>query len=203
VEHSHLSVICAGKHSVTCYLEEYQSACSGEWPCSCDVCNKTSRVHVQLRIHLHLHSVMGCGGCPHHRHHYLKRVSAATTLDNTMTHLIYKDECLFVCMFVCLFVCLYLIQIHISEPIGIKLCTRLPLGLEEYVGYVWARNSWPFRPFGLLFFRGCTWGQDGCCRYRFSRYSYIRGFSWCLRDVTDITLSLAVESSAAVIYPWF
>ena len=40
-------------------------------------------------------------------------------------------------------VCLYLIQIHVSEPIGTKLCTRLPLGLEETVGYVCTRNSWP------------------------------------------------------------
>jgi hypothetical protein len=44
--------------------------------------------------------------------------------------------CLFVCMYVCLFVCLYFIQIHISEPIGTKLCTRFPVGLEETVGYV-------------------------------------------------------------------
>jgi hypothetical protein len=58
----------------------------------------------------------------------------------------YKDVCLFVCM--------YLIQIHISEPIWTKLCTRLPLGLEENVGYVWARNSWPLRPFGAFFLRG-------------------------------------------------
>jgi len=45
-------------------------------------------------------------------------------------YLIYKDECLFVC----LYVCLCLIQIHISEPIGTKLCTHLPRGLEETVG---------------------------------------------------------------------
>jgi hypothetical protein len=38
-------------------------------------------------------------------------------------------------------VCLYFIQIHISKPIGTKLCTRLPLGLEKTLGYVWARNS--------------------------------------------------------------
>jgi hypothetical protein len=30
--------------------------------------------------------VKGCGGCcPNHQHHHLKMVSAATTLDNTMT----------------------------------------------------------------------------------------------------------------------
>jgi hypothetical protein len=44
-------------------------------------------------------------------------------------------------------VCLYLIQIHISEPIWTKLCTHLPLGLEETVGYVWCENIWPFLPF--------------------------------------------------------
>jgi hypothetical protein len=59
-----------------------------------------------------------------------------------------------VCLFVCLFVCMYLIQIHISEPIGTKLCTRLPLCLEQTVGYVWVRNSWPLRPFGPFFFSG-------------------------------------------------
>jgi len=52
-------------------------------------------------------------------------------------YLIYKEECLYVC----LFVSLYLIEIHISEPIGTKLCTRLPRRLEETVGYVGARNS--------------------------------------------------------------
>jgi len=35
-----------------------------------------------------------------------------------------------------MFVCLYLIQILISEPISTKLCTHLPHGLEENVGYV-------------------------------------------------------------------
>jgi len=58
----------------------------------------------------------------------------------------YKDECLFVYM--------ELIQIHISERIWTKLCTRLPLGLEETVGYVWTRNSLPLRHFGLFFFGG-------------------------------------------------
>jgi len=57
-------------------------------------------------------------------------------------------------MYVCMYVCMYLIQIHISEPIWTKLCTRLPLGLEETVGYVWSRNSWLLWPFGPFFFRG-------------------------------------------------
>jgi len=46
-----------------------------------------------------------------------------------------------------LFVCLCLIQIHISKPIWTKLCTHLPLGLEETVGYVWSENVWYFPPF--------------------------------------------------------
>jgi len=32
-------------------------------------------------------------------------------------------------------VCMELIQVHISEPISTKLCTHLPLGMEETVGY--------------------------------------------------------------------
>ena len=46
-----------------------------------------------------------------------------------------------------MFVSLYLIQMHISEPIRTKLCTRLPRRLEEAVGYVWAHNILPFPPF--------------------------------------------------------
>ena len=49
----------------------------------------------------------------------------------------YKDEMVF-CSF--LFVYLYLIQSHISEPISTKLCTRLPLRLEEVVAYVRTHN---------------------------------------------------------------
>jgi hypothetical protein len=77
-----------------------------------------------------------------------------------------------------MFVCMYLIQIHISESIWTKLCTRLPLGLEETVGYVWTRNSWPFRPFGPFFFRGH-------CR--------IMGTRWLP----------ARPISAIALYPWF
>ena len=66
--------------------------------------------------------------------------------------------------------CLYLIQIHISEPIGTKLSTLLPLGLEETVGYVWARNSGPLRPFGPLFFQGH-------CRIMGTRWPPARPFS--------------------------
>ena len=73
---------------------------------------------------------------------------------------------------------MYLIQIHISELIGTKLCTHLPRGLEETVGYVWARNSWPLRPFGPFFFRGQ-------CRIMGTRWLPSRPFS------------------AIPLYPWF
>ena len=42
--------------------------------------------------------------------------------------------------FVCFFVCMELTQIHISEPISTELRTRLPLRLEEVVGYFWTHN---------------------------------------------------------------
>jgi hypothetical protein len=55
---------------------------------------------------------------------------------------------------VCLFVRMKLIKIHISEPIWTKLCTRLPLSLEETVGYVWTQNSRPLWPSGPFFLWG-------------------------------------------------
>ena len=63
-------------------------------------------------------------------------------------------------------VCLYLIQIHISEPIGTKLCTHLPRGLEETVGYVWAHNISPFPPFRPILSGACAYScaVDGCRR---------------------------------------
>jgi hypothetical protein len=61
---------------------------------------------------------------------------------------------MFVCLFVCLFVCMELIKIHISELIWTKFCTRFPLDLEETVGYVCTRNSWPLRHFVPFFFGG-------------------------------------------------
>jgi len=81
-------------------------------------------------------------------------------------------------MFVCLFVSIELVQIHISEPIWTRLCTRLPLGLEETVGYVWTRNSWTLRPFGPFFF-------GGHCRIMGTRWLPARPFS------------------AITLYPWF
>ena len=59
----------------------------------------------------------------------------------------FKGLILYIRKNVCMFVSLYLIQIHISEPIGTKLCTCLPRRLEEAVGYVWAHNISPFPPF--------------------------------------------------------
>jgi hypothetical protein len=87
-----------------------------------------------------------------------------------LNNLIYKDERLFVC--------LYLIQIHISEQIATKLCTHLPLRLEETVGYVWFENVWNFSTF-LTFFVGseCT----------------ILGTTWLP----------AHDSSATALYQWF
>jgi hypothetical protein len=81
-------------------------------------------------------------------------------------------------MNVCLFECPELIQIHISEPIWTKLCTRLPLCLEEVVRYIWTRNSWHFRPLGPFFF-------GGHCRIMGTRWLPARPFS---------TIPL---------YPWF
>jgi hypothetical protein len=73
-------------------------------------------------------------------------------------------------------VCLYLIQIHISEPIGTKLCTHLPRGLEETVGYVWAHNISTFPPLGpILSGAGAdSCAVDGCGRYTAPLLSYIR-----------------------------
>jgi len=75
-----------------------------------------------------------------------------------------------------MFVCLYLIQIHISEPIRTKLCTHLPRGLEETVGYVWAHNisSFPtFRP--TLSGAGADfWALDGGRRRTAPLQRYVR-----------------------------
>jgi hypothetical protein len=83
-------------------------------------------------------------------------------------NLIYKDECLFVC--------LYLIQIHISEPIGNKLRTHLPRGLEETAGHVWAHNISRFPPFRpILSGAGAdSCSVDGCRRQTSPLLRYIR-----------------------------
>jgi len=46
-----------------------------------------------------------------------------------------------------------------------------------------------------------SWTQDGCWRDRFPRYPYVRGSSWCSREVTDITLPQSADSSTAALYP--
>jgi len=137
---------------------------------------------------------------------------------------------IYIKMNVFLYVCLYLIQIHISEPIWTKLCTRLPLGLEETVRYVWARNSWPLRPFGPFSFRvhcrimGTRWlparpfsaisvvpagvrvtSPTLRCRWRRShpRQPYIRDSSGSSPNVAEITSLQTTESSATASYPLF
>jgi hypothetical protein len=71
-----------------------------------------------------------------------------------------------------------LIQIHIFEPIWTKHCTRLSLGLEETIGYVWTRNSWHLLPLGPLFFGG---------------HRRVMGTRW----------QLALPFFAITLYPWF
>jgi len=78
-----------------------------------------------------------------------------------------------------------LIQIHTSEPIWTKLCTRLPLGLEEVVGYVWTNNISTFPPFRriLLGASAASYAEDGCRRHSPPLLRYMA--CWC--DVTDVT----------------
>jgi hypothetical protein len=87
-----------------------------------------------------------------------------------------RNHC-FPILYIKMNVCLYLIQIHISEPIGTKLCTHLPRGLEETVGYVWAHNISPFPPFRPILSGAhadsCT--VDGCRRHTNLLLPYIRG----------------------------
>jgi len=44
-----------------------------------------------------------------------------------------------------------------------------------------------------------SWAQDGCQHDCFPRYPYVRGSSWCSRDVTDITLSQAAVIRSSLI----
>jgi hypothetical protein len=73
-------------------------------------------------------------------------------------------------------ICLHLIQIHISEPIGTKLCTHLPRGLEKTVGYVWAHNISPFPTFRpIMSGAGAdSYAVDGCLRHTAPLLRYIR-----------------------------
>jgi hypothetical protein len=96
-------------------------------------------------------------------------------------------------------VCLYLIQIHISEPIGTKLCTHLPRGLEETVGYEWAHNIPPSPPFRTLPSRGPAWRcakmADGVTGHPPKRY--IRDSGTCSCDITHTSSRGAAHSFCA------
>ena len=93
-----------------------------------------------------------------------------------------------------MFVSLYLIQIHISEPIGTKLCTRLPRPLEETVGYVWAHNISPFPPFRHISSgagaHSCT--VHGCRRHTTPLLRYIRDAACA--GVTSRTVCRAMQT---------
>ena len=83
---------------------------------------------------------------------------------------------LYIKMNVRLFVCVELVQIHISDPIWTKLCTRLILGLQEVVGYVWTHNISTFPPFRPLLSGASAdlCAEDGCRRQSPPLLRYIR-----------------------------
>jgi hypothetical protein len=87
-----------------------------------------------------------------------------------------------------MFVCMELIQIHISGPIWTKLCTSLPLGLEEVVGYVWTHNISTFPHFRCILSGASadSRAEDGCRRQSPPLLRYIP--CWC--DVTDVTCTV-------------
>ena len=101
-------------------------------------------------------------------------------------YLIYKD--------VCFYVSLYLIQMHISEPIGTKLCTHLPRGLEESVGYVWAHNISPFPLFRPISSgaRASSYAVHGRRRHTAPLLRYIRGAARA--GVTSGTVGCAMKT---------
>jgi len=104
-----------------------------------------------------------------------------------------------------LFVCLYLIQIHISEPIWTKLCTHLPLRLEETVGYVWSENVWPFSTF-LTFFVGRECRILGTTWLPTLDTSATALYPWFLRVLVwrhFVADDTCPESSTTALYPWF
>jgi hypothetical protein len=107
------------------------------------------------------------------------------------------------CLFVCLFVCLYLIQIRISEAISTELRTRLPLHLDEVVGYVWALNIPPFLPLQLLYSRaGAKFSaEDGCRLQGFPLNRYIRDSGNRACDVTGVTFAELLHKLSATKSP--
>jgi len=112
-------------------------------------------------------------------------------------HPVYKDE-----SFLCL------IQIHISEPIWTKLCTHLPLRLEETVGYVCSENVGPFSTF-LTFFVGSACRILGTKWLPAQDTSATALYPWFLRVLVrrhgnDVLAGdTCPESSATALYPWF
>jgi len=102
---------------------------------------------------------------------------------------------LYIKMNVCLYVCLYLIQNHISEPIGTKLCTHLPRGLEETVGYVWAHNISTFPPLRpILSGAGADLcAVDGCRRHTAPLQRYIR-VAACAGMTSGMAVSCAMKT---------
>jgi hypothetical protein len=91
-------------------------------------------------------------------------------------------------MNVCLFICMELIQIHISGPIWTKLCTRLALGLEDVVRYVWTHNISTFPPFRCIL-SGAS--ADSCAEDSRRRQSPpLLRYSPCWCDVTDVTCTV-------------
>jgi hypothetical protein len=93
-----------------------------------------------------------------------------------------------------MFVCLYLIQFHISEPIGTKLCTHLLRGLEETAGYVWAHNITPFPPFQPILLGSGAYSQalDGFRRHTAPLLLYIRDAARA--GVTSRTVCCAMKA---------
>ena len=65
--------------------------------CSADNCSKNviwngkyekfSGINFNILVVSIFNTVITCGGCPTHQHHYVKSVFAATTLDNTVTYI--------------------------------------------------------------------------------------------------------------------
>ena len=88
-------------------------------------------------------------------------------------------------------VCLYLIQIHISEPIGTKLRTHLPRGLEETVGHVWAHDISPFRPI-LSGVGADSCAVAGCRRHTTPLLRFIRDAA--RTGVTSRTVGCAMKT---------
>jgi len=82
-------------------------------------------------------------------------------------------------LFVCLYVCVYgtYTNSHFWTDLNQTLHTS-PLWSGRDLGYVWARNSWPLRPFGSFFF-------GGHCRMMDTRWLLARPFS------------------AVTVFPWF